>query len=313
MSVGDDTRNPLSMEGGSIPNWDAPAFRMSDVAEAKIPFLIAAPHGGRDYSTDIWQKMRNPHSTSLSLEDRLVDQIAKAVSIRTGAAALIAQAPRALIDLNRDPNDIDWQMVTDGRPERRVSNAANRRARTGLGLIPRRLLRAGEIWKTPLSRKELEERIRRVHSPYHHTLDRMLQSLRDRFGLAFLLDLHSMPPLAPAKRRNRQVEFVVGDRFGASAPDSISSGAIDFFDRRGRVAERNSPYAGGYILDRHARPMGQIFGLQLEICRSTYLDHTLTSATPRIGAVANLIAQLVTYLNAQISHDLRPDLRDVAE
>jgi hypothetical protein len=59
--------------------------------------------------------------------------------------------------------------------------------------------------------------------------------------------------------------------------------------------------------------MGQIFGLQLEICRSTYLDHTLTSATPRIGAVANLIAQLVTYLNAQISHDLRPDLRDAAE
>lgn len=313
MSAGDDIRGPLSLEGGSIPNSDAPAFSMSNVADAEIPFLIAAPHGGRHYSTDIWEKMRNPHSVSLSLEDRLVDQIAKAVSIRTGAAALIAYAPRALIDLNRDPEDIDWGMVTGSKPNRRVSNAANRRARAGLGLVPRRLLRTGEIWKAPLSRKDLEERVGRVHTPYHHMLNYMLQSLRDRFGVAFLLDLHSMPPLAPARHQNRQVEFVVGDRFGASAPETISTAAIEFLERRGRVAERNSPYAGGYILDRHARPLGGIFGLQLEICRSTYLDNTLTSATPRMGAVANLIAQLVTCLNAQISQDLRPDLRDAAE
>ncbi|MDP4575539.1 N-formylglutamate amidohydrolase [Qipengyuania sp. G39] len=313
MSAGDDTRDPLSMEGGSIPNSDAPAFRMSDVADAEIPFLIAAPHGGRHYSTDIWEKMRTPHSVSLKLEDRLVDQIAKAVSIRTGAAALIAYAPRALIDLNRDPEDIDWDMVSGSKPDRRIGNAANRRARAGLGLVPRRLLRTGEIWKAPLSRKELEQRVGRVHTPYHHTLNRMLQSLRDKFGVAFLLDLHSMPPLAPTKRQNRQVEFVVGDRFGASAPNSISTAAVEFLERRGRVAERNSPYAGGYILDRHARPMGGIFGLQLEICRSAYLDHTLTSATPRMGTIVNLVAQLVICLNAQISHDLRPDLRDAAE
>ena len=313
MSDIDDTQDPLSMEGGSIPNSDAPAFRMSDVAKAEIPVLIAAPHGGRHYSIDIWEKMRNPHSVSLSLEDRLVDQIAKVVSIRTGAAALIAYAPRALVDLNRDPEDIDWDMVSGSKPDRRISNAANRRARAGLGLVPRRLLRTGEIWKGPLSRKDLEERVGRVHMPYHHTLDRMLQSLRDRFGVALLLDLHSMPPLTPTKRQRRQVEFVVGDRFGASAPDSISTAAIEFFERRGRVAERNRPYAGGYILDRHARPNGRIFGLQLEICRSTYLDHTLTSATPRMGTIVNLIAQLVAYLDAQISHDIRADLRDAAE
>ena len=47
-------------------------------------------------------------------------------------------SPRAMIDLNRDPGDVDWEMFAQGRPNGLGSYTPGLRARSGLGLIPRR-------------------------------------------------------------------------------------------------------------------------------------------------------------------------------
>ncbi len=52
-----------------------------------------------------------------------------------------------------------------------------------------------------------------VHTPYHAALAAELTALRDRWGCALLIDLHSMPPLAPRKGASGFADFVVGDRF----------------------------------------------------------------------------------------------------
>src|SRR3546814_10203549 len=57
-------------------------------------------------------------------------------------------------------------------------------------------------------------RIRLDHRPYHAALSRALAAARARFGVAVLLDLHSMPPLGTAADT---VRIVFGDRFGKSA------------------------------------------------------------------------------------------------
>ena len=83
---------------------------------------------------------------SLKLEDRYVDLLGERVARATGAALLVAHAPRAMIDLNRAIEDIDWEMF--GERESDVgSYTPGRRARSGLGLIPRRLPGVGELWK----------------------------------------------------------------------------------------------------------------------------------------------------------------------
>lgn len=285
--------------GGAIPGAEGPAFRLIGAGEARIPVLIAVPHAGRNYPDSLIANLAQPDEAQRQLEDRHVDAIALRVAMATGAALLVAEAPRAMIDLNRDSEDVDWSMIAGiaGRGER--SRSLGRRARSGLGLIPRRVAGLGELWRQPISRIALDERIEAVHRPYHDALSRTLERLRDRWGAASLLDLHSMPPLKPRNNLEDAPQFVIGDRFGAACDAALTNMAYRFFERRGRSVALNRPYSGGYVLDRHAQPRRQINAMQLEICRSTYLDRALDQTTARLGAIADTVADMVAMLGEQ--------------
>ncbi|MBD58967.1 MAG: N-formylglutamate amidohydrolase, partial [Citromicrobium sp.] len=241
-----DSRENIS--GGMIPGSGAPAFTLRGVRQARVPVLVAAPHGGRAYPHDLDETMRNPAIAKLRLEDRLVDELAAAVAAQSGAASLIAHAPRAMLDLNRAADDLDWSMVAGGRPEGTAHSAANRRARSGLGLVPRRVSGVGEVWREQISGESVAARIAGIHEPYHRALARALGEIRREWGVAVLIDLHSMPPLRTRHPGERPTDFVVGDRFGASCEESIAAHALQFFAGHDRGVAHNRPYAGGYVL-----------------------------------------------------------------
>lgn len=291
----------LSIRGGSIPgSGGQPAYELLRREPVPLPVLIAVPHAGRSYPPDLVSRMRHPGESSLRLEDRLVDLVAGAVARETGAALLVAHAPRAMIDLNRAPEDMDWSMVTEkgGREawagERRAQ--MGRRARSGLGLVPRRLPGMGELWTGRLSAAELSARIGGIHRPYHQQLAQMLEVLRDRWGAALLLDLHSMPPLGPKTGAEPAPDFVVGDRFGASCAPSLSAITLEHLEQSGRLAVHNRPYAGGYVLERHSAPARAIHALQVELCRATYLDQGLREPGAGLAEIVIVMAGLVRRL-----------------
>jgi N-formylglutamate amidohydrolase len=298
------TRNQPAGSAARIPGTDAAAFTLTRGADAPIPIIIAVPHAGRDYPSSVTAGMRDPMQAALRLEDRYVDQIAEAIAQMTGAALLVAHAPRAMLDLNRAPEDVDWSMVIGGAPEGISGGGrhslANRRARGGLGIVPRRLAGSGEIWKQRIERRELETRVEAIHRPYHAALSTALENLRDRWGAALLLDLHSMPPLPERRAGQAPAEFVIGDRFGASCHRTLASLACDYFAGHDRPVAHNRPYAGGYVLDRHAAPARGIHAIQLEICRSSYLDARLAEPSGRAGGVARLVAGLVRALAGEV-------------
>ena len=300
---GSATRDSRRTGGGRIPGLESPqpAFSLLARNPAPVPVLIAVPHAGRIYPAEFGGTMRNQAEAALRLEDRFVDLVAEAVARETGAALLIALAPRAMIDLNRSPDDVDWDMVAGGMPERRVRLAAGRRARSGLGLVPRRLPGLGELWKRRLSRDELTERIEQIHRPYHTALAGGLETLRDKWGAALLIDLHSMPPLGPKHGAEAAPDFVVGDRFGGSCDSALSAAALDHFGAAGFRIAHNRPYAGGYVLDRHAAPARGLHGLQVEVCRSAYLDRALSEPGPGLAAVARVLAGLVRRMAEELA------------
>lgn len=291
-------------DGGSIPGSDVPAFRLWVDKSYPLPVLVSVPHAGRVYPEGLLSRMRDPRWSTVRLEDRLIDRVGGLVARETGAGLLVSHAPRALIDLNRSPDDVDWEMV-DGAPHRMLRAQPSRRSRSGLGLVPRRLSGLGEIWKGRLTQAELDERILSVHKPYHQALGLTLEALRDRWGAALLIDLHSMPPLKSRYADEPVPEFVIGDRFGASCDPALSDRAATFFARHRRPSTRNRPYAGGYVLDRHAQPARGIHCLQLEVCRSTYLDPSMTEPSARLAGLARLIAGLVRELATAIASDSR--------
>ena len=294
-------RSTNSQGGGQIPGSDSAAFSALDPDRPTVPIVIAAPHGGRTYPADVVAAMRDPARAKLKLEDRLIDVMAQRIARATGAPLIAAHAPRAMIDLNRSPDDIDWSMIEGRKSAENAVGAANRRARTGLGLVPRRLPGMGEIWKGKLSRDQLDARIDTIHKPYHSSLAMMLERVRDEWGTVLLVDLHSMPPLKSSASGQQAAEFVVGDRFGASCGDGLSAGALNFLAAAERRVAHNRPYSGGYVLDRHGAPRRGIHALQLEICRSLYLDAEMSDPGPRFMGVARLLSQMVRSLAAQVS------------
>jgi N-formylglutamate amidohydrolase len=299
-------RDSGRLQGGLLPDGEGqPAFELFRSRPSAIPILIAVPHAGRIYPAGLLGQMRFPDQARLRLEDRLADVLAHKVAEQTGAALLVSHAPRAMIDLNRSPDDMDWDMVAGGSPKRTPRMAAGRRARSGLGLVPRRLSGMGEIWNRQLPLDELNARIELVHKPYHLALSQGLENLRDRWGSALLIDLHSMPPLGPKFGHSPSPDFVVGDRYGSSCGANISLAAISHFEGEGRNVAHNRPYAGGYVLDRHSAPARGIHALQLEVCRAAYLDAELIEPGEELDNVAQLLANCVRKLADEISSGSR--------
>lgn len=294
----------VPVTGGWVPGLnEAPAFTLTAPPRLRLPVLIAVPHAGRAYPPAVKERMRDPMQAQLRLEDRHVDRIGVEIARQTGAALLVAHAPRALLDLNRAEDDIDWDMVEGGRPEGASTPGAgsggNRRARSGLGLVPRRLPGSGEIWRGRIAPDELTARIEGIHRAYHAALARELARIRAQWGAALLIDLHSMPPLRATEGEAAAPVIVLGDRFGAACHNNLIARALGHLEAGGVAASHNRPYSGGYVLDRHGAPRARMHAVQIEVCRATYLDRRLAEPGAGLAGMAATLAALVRELGAE--------------
>lgn len=256
------------------------------------PIVLSVPHAGRHYGA-LATQLRVPISTARPLEDRHADAIAEA-AFAVGVAGVVAHAPRLMIDLNRDEGDLDPAMVAGplhhGAP-------VSLRARGGLGLIPARLGTTGPLWRERLHPDDVAQRIDRVHRPYHAALSRLLTLAQARHGTAILIDLHSMPPLPEGEG----IDIVIGDRFGTSAHDRITAAAEAFLSGARLGVARNTPYSGGAIIRRHARPAQGIHAIQIECDRRLYLDDALDAPGPGLARMQTVLTGLINALSAEIS------------
>lgn len=258
------------------------------------PVIISIPHAGRSYPTQVAGLVRLGMAELLPLEDRYADLLAD-TAIAHGVQTLIARIPRLWIDLNRDVREYDPAMVEGALDQPAVMSA---KVRGGLGLIPRKMARGGEIWRTKLRAEDVAERIALYHRPYHARLAAMLRAARAKFGVAVLIDIHSMPPLIDRTGEGTP-QIVIGDRFGKSGDARFTACALAHIERQGLAASVNSPYAGGHILERHGAPSKGIHAVQLEVDRRLYLDFTLARAGAGLGDVQALISDLVQALGEE--------------
>ena len=270
------------------PNAEPPFLRIGPEVPAS-PVVLSVPHAGRAYSKALLKAARLPLRTLETLEDRFVDRLVWRAQA-AGVVALIAQAPRAEIDLNRDEREIDPSMVVPPPTGQALLQTA--RTRGGLGLVPARINGAGAIWHSRLPAAELSRRIAEIHAPYHLALERALGAARELFGIAILLDCHSMPPQEAGAR----ADIVLGDRHGTSIAPELTEAAAAAARGSGFEVKRNAPYAGGYITLRHGKPDAGVHALQLEIDRSCYLDRQMRSPGPGFDRVAEMIAHVAAAL-----------------
>ena len=271
-----------------------PAFERRGPTVPSSPIVLSVPHAGRAYSRAILDAARLTLVQLEGLEDRLMDRLVEP-ALATGAVAIIARVPRAEIDLNRDEREIDPAIIAPPPPARSVLPSP--RTRGGLGLIPARITGAGAIWQRPIQSEELSRRITEVHRPYHRAVNDALEQARSRFGVAILIDCHSMPPRSEGA--TAQADVVFGDLHGTSIAPELRDVAINAAQVAGFRTACNAPYAGGYITARHGRPAAAVHALQIEIDRSLYLAGDLRSPGPGFERTAAMLVELTRALAAK--------------
>ncbi|MCY7397711.1 MAG: N-formylglutamate amidohydrolase [Sphingomonas bacterium] len=261
------------------------------------PVFLSVPHSGRDYGAELLARSRLGRASLERLEDPFVDQLV-ARAIDRGVGAVIARAPRAMIDVNRAVAELAPAAITGRRGEPPTA-----RARAGLGVIPTRLGGVGELWRCPIDEDEFERRLALVHRPYHDALAAQLALLAETWSEVLLLDCHSMPP------RPGDANIVFGDRHGTSAAPWLVEAAEAIARRRGFAVARNMPFAGGHIIERHGRPRLRVHALQIEVDRATYCQRD--SRTPGVGF--DRVALLFEALSIELGSALSRRLDDAAE
>ncbi len=271
-----------------------PPFSIFNEESLDFPVLVSVPHAGRDYAPAIHDNLAVPAASLVRLEDRYADRLVTG-AVAAGFTTLVAREPRAWIDLNRGHRELDADMLS-GVPRHQLPEPS-RKVRGGLGLVPRRLNGTGELWRRKWTWDDVRQRVDHSHAPYHSLVERTLDRMREKFGGAILLDVHSMPPLTDENQDD--VDIVIGDRFGRSSGSRYAELALAFCHQSGLRGQLNHPYAGGYILERHGRPDEDIHALQLEIDRRCYLDKALLEPGDGLPAMAVRVKELASLLANQ--------------
>lgn len=290
----DDSAKPCT--AGSARDSESPCFSVHGAASWHLPVLVSVPHAGRNYPDSLLQRARVPLGVIRRLEDRYVDMLATD-AIDRGCSAIIAHTARAVIDLNRDPRDIETRMIADFPDGVPVIQSAKQRG--GLGLFPKSLPRSGDLWRGAVSWEEAKRRIDEVHVPYHGAIARRISEIRQHFGKALLIDIHSMPPLDRRAGGERRPDFVIGDRFGSSASSRFADLARSCVADAGYHCAVNHPYPGYFLLERHGRPSEGVHALQVEVSRDLYLDDSLDKPGTGLPAIRSLLAELIETLGEE--------------
>lgn len=281
------------------------SFSFYNGDDIRLPLLISVPHAGRNYPESVHRNLKIPSSHLQRLEDRYSDLLARD-AIAAGFPTIIAQKPRAWIDLNRNKSEIDVDIIS-GLSKSHVT-MPSRKVRGGLGLVPRRLSGIGELWQQKWTWTDISARISQDHEPYHTQISKILGAMRLKFGCAILLDLHSMPPLDATDEKQPQI--IIGDRFGRSAGSRYSEFATAIFERSGFMSRLNLPYSGGYILERHSNLDDNIHAIQVEVDRRCYLDAALSEPAKGLTIISKILADLAFELADQANGRM---LLDAAE
>ena len=274
-----------------------PPFVIHEPQNQTSPLVFCSPHSGRTYPSILLEKSRLDPLSLRKSEDCFVDELfANAPTF--GAPLIEARFPRAYIDVNREPFELDPELFDEPLPA--FANAQTMRVIGGLGTVPRVVAEAEEIYSAPLSLAVAMERIEQLYRPFHQALSDLLERTRARFGYAVLIDCHSMPSVSVAFPASARPEFILGDRFGGSCDYRITRTTREAISGLNYQVQLNRPYAGGFITEHYGQPGNSLHAIQIEINRGLYLNELTLRPNRRFNNFKADITSLVRDLTSTI-------------
>ncbi|MGE3644937.1 MAG: N-formylglutamate amidohydrolase [Beijerinckiaceae bacterium] len=297
---------PAGRTGGEaplFPDFDPPV-EIVEPAEHSTPLIVSSPHSGSIYPESFLARSRLDALALRRSEDAYVDELF-AGAVDCGAPLLRARFPRAFLDVNREPYELDPRMFDGRLPSQ--ANTRSIRVAGGLGTIARVVSESQEIYKGRLPVSEVELRIKGLYEPYHMALRSLIERAWQTHGSAVLLDCHSMPSLSQTGTAFRagepgRADIILGDRYGTSCEPKFVTALESMFIRRGFSVGRNKPYAGGFITENYGSPALGAHAIQIEVNRGLYMFETTLEKRPSFANLAKVMAEVVEEFAAFVQN-----------
>jgi N-formylglutamate deformylase len=229
------------------------SYTVTEPTSSRVPLLISVPHSGVAIPLPIARRL--PKAQVLLPEDTdwWVDELYR-FAPELGIELITATYSRFVIDLNRSGE----KLYADGRSE--------------TSMVPTTTFSGKALYEPSEvpGAAELAERKREYYDPYHAFLATRLAEIRKAFGIAVLVDGHSIKSLVPALSSKKFPDFIVGDNLGTTCAAEISESLV----RSLPGAVRNTPFKGGFITRNYGKPETGIHAVQIEMCQSLYMDES---------------------------------------
>lgn len=251
--------------------------------------ILSFPHSGRTYP-DAWLRTSRLGLRDLRRsEDAFVDELIS-LGPDDGYAHLLAHFPRAWVDVNRHPEQLDPKLTSGLSAD---SLAHNPQVMAGLGVVPRVVAEGMPIYRHKLPFHEVRARLELAWHPYHDTLARLLANMVEANERALLVDCHSMPGPCDRTGRAPLAEIVIGDGHGSTCDEEVTRVFVEAFEAQGFHVARNNPYAGGYTVRTYGQ-RGQVQqAIQIEICRELYMDEQHIEKLPGFADISRRLCRAV--------------------
>jgi N-formylglutamate amidohydrolase len=272
-----------------------PTLTFHGPADPVVALLLDSPHSGRAFPPDFdaiasEQELRDG-------EDCFIDELYLPATER-GVSLIAAQTPRTYLDPNRHKGDIDLDLIEGGVwPFEFVPSG---KARLGKALIWRTLDDGRPIYGRKLSVAEVQGRIERCHTPYHHAVASRIEATHARFGVSYHINCHSMNAVAGVQGEggagSARADFVLGDRDGTTCEPGFTEHVRQVLSGMGYQVKVNDPYKGVELVRAYSNPAARRHSLQVEINKRLYVDGRTCEKTAGFDGLRKNLQTLIDAL-----------------
>ena len=264
--------------------------------------IFDSPHSGRIYPDDFDHAL--PRAQVERSADAFVHELYEAAP-RCGATLLHALFPRAYIDPNRAPDDIDESLLDTPWPD---DVKPGPKVALGIGLIAKREPE-GLMYDRKLSVSEVRRRLDKYYWPYHRELEGLLSKRHARWGAVWHVNCHSMhavsTEVSPEGPGVSRPDFCIGDRDQSTCDSTFTEMIVDTLRAMGYSVTVNDPYKGVELIRRYSDPANGRHSVQIEVNRALYMDQNRIERNGGFddlqASISKLVEAICNFARAEVA------------
>ena len=259
------------------------------------PLIISIPHAGSYYPNEFLRYKSIDIKKLKKMEDYKTDTFVSKVDLNL-TDIFTAKCSRAVVDLNRSRRSLDNSMFNS--KVEIISNEEMLLIKSGLGVLPSKCY-SEKIFKSKLPNLYISKMLERFYDPFHNKLTERINYLKSKFGIVYLIDIHSTPALSNNKKKFPDI--IIGDNFGKSSQEHFKNYLIEHFKNLDLSLSINYPYSGGYITRNYGKKDKNINVIQIEISKNYYMNETTFKLKQNLNKIKYIFSNIVEKLNIKKS------------